>query len=1339
MPPDDPLDPLSPSYDPMRFGPRPQAATLGSQMMISRGIPDLTGKSPALDRYMSQAMASLGIKDAAPNPDLVRQLATPIAPNPQAYGFSQPGPQVSNPDELYRPPVPFNFIEALGHGLGESPIGALARFAQLKATTSWQDQPGYDPWADKQIADAGMDNQWALFHGSRSPEETKWIIGRAREKAFDAEQFERMTGPSGLVSFAGGLLGDPLTYLPGTLGVKGTTLAAKAASGTLSAAEKAVVLAKYPVYGTIADSLRMGALQGAMNVGERAIMHQMDPTDAIGEVANDFMVPAAIGASLGLLLSSSARYSARLNHLAEQAKWDGFLKGVRSAGVGLEPDAVTAAGRSFEERATAQGKAGLSPSDMPGNGPSNGGAFHEGALATNYGEIRQTEARADPTVSAFDGGGDVGAALSPESQIYRQQVLLDQGRMAPTGIGLENLPLDPVARAFKGGSVAMMQLVTSLVSTGGRLSMGNKAGLANLAPVETLFKVRWNHPMTETIRDMHDSWAAYRAGLGATGPDGLPAAATFAGRSDMQRLQAEMGAALKDRFTRGEKPLSFAEFRSRVGEALNNGDRDELTDGATPHVQAAAAKNRELYERVKKEAVEAGVFDEVHADAMFKAQGELKALEREADTIARKSKIERWEPERTRAAEEALIARTEDAQFRLRQTQKALDDMRDNGPQMNGTAPSFRPRLWLKDKLLSNEQDFINITVGWLQSKPVGIADTPEAVRIAKQIHEILSNSGPQYVRGDLADIFQSVAGPASAHARSFQIPDKLVRDFLDNDAERLMRSHINQMGMAIEMKKRFGSLDLADEIAEIQQEYKTQITAAEQAGNIERAEQLERMSAGAIKDAQALRDKLYGTYGSSPDPSRWQSRTIRMAKQFTNLTVMGMSGITALGDLVRPLMTEGFDAMYGVGFRSLASDARATILRLNRQELELAGDGAELMNNVRALSRADTGEVFGQGGRIEQGLNKANQLMFVANGLNFVNQIDKEWAHLIISGRVNKVLMDFLGDVDGLSATSGEDAKAILARMTRLDEGGRGLKQAAEAPLPGVISEEHDLAAGIRFSDRDRARFAAAGIDANDALRIALQLKIHGQQFKSIRLANTSAWTDEYARDLYRSAMNQMTNRTVPTPGIGDRANWMSTELGGLLSQYKSFGAGALVRTLQSGLQEGGSSFWYGAAGAIGFAAVLNEIRSRLFNDRSTFDRPIPGVIVDAIDRSSLLGWFTDVNRAVETLTGNRMGIKPALQATQPHPVSAIDVAGTFGGAATGQAFRAASVANDFLSGHPTAQTFNNWRKVTPGGNLPYLDPVFDRLMSDGNFHRDRGKALALDQQLAPKERAVP
>jgi hypothetical protein len=285
------------------------------------------------------------------------------------------------------------------------------------------------------------------------------------------------------------------------------------------------------------------------------------------------------------------------------------------------------------------------------------------------------------------------------------------------------------------------------------------------------------------------------------------------------------------------------------------------------------------------------------------------------------------------------------------------------------------------------------------------------------------------------------------------------------------------------------------------------------------------------------------------------------------------------------------------------------------------------------------------------------------------------------------------------------------------------------------VISEEHDFANGVRLSQRDIGRFAAAGIDLEMARRIAIQLKIHKIEFGSgehaMVMPNTKAWDDEVARTAYRSAMNQMVNRTVPTPGIGDRPNWISTEWGGLIGQYKSFAMGSLVRGAYSGLQEGGNQFWYGAAAAVGFALLLNEVRSRLFYDHSTFDRPATAVIADAVDRSSILGWFSDANRAIETLSGNRLGFKPLMGAAQPHPVDAPNAVGTVLGPAAGQATRAASVLNDFIQGHPTAKTYNNWRTVMPGNTLPYLDPAYDHTISDGNFRRSMDRSAEQKRRL--------
>ena len=369
-----------------------------------------------------------------------------------------------------------------------------------------------------------------------------------------------------------------------------------------------------------------------------------------------------------------------------------------------------------------------------------------------------------------------------------------------------------------------------------------------------------------------------------------------------------------------------------------------------------------------------------------------------------------------------------------------------------------------------------------------------------------------------------------------------------------------------------------------------------------EEAKRLTAMMKGSIADLQAVRDKLYGTYGAAADPSRWDLRLIRMAKQFSNVTLLGMSGVSSLGDMIRPLMTEGLDAMYGYGLRSLMADTRGTILRMAKTDLEDAGVAMDLMQGMSRMTAQETGEVFGYQGKFERGLSNLNNWMFVANGLSQITEWSKTWASVIIQGRMNSAILDF---------------------------GGAGYKFVDPAMLP---------------------RLAQLGIDEPMARRIYMQLQVYGKDFdngsKTITLANVGQWSDRLAAETYKSALNQSVNRTVVTPGLGDTPNWMSTELGGLLSQYKSFAVANITRSLYSGLQEGGNKFWYGAAGAVGFAILLNEIKSRLFYDRSTFDQPPTGVIVDGIDRSGLLGWFSDANRAVETLTGNRIGAKPLLGA---------------------------------------------------------------------------------------------
>jgi hypothetical protein len=277
----------------------------------------------------------------------------------------------------------------------------------------------------------------------------------------------------------------------------------------------------------------------------------------------------------------------------------------------------------------------------------------------------------------------------------------------------------------------------------------------------------------------------------------------------------------------------------------------------------------------------------------------------------------------------------------------------------------------------------------------------------------------------------------------------------------------------------------------------------------------------------------------------------------------------------------------------------------------------------------------------------------------------------------------------------------------------------------------------GPALDDEAMARLRSVSIDEAMARRIGYQLENKGAQFKSILLANSGEWDDEAAQRFYRGALLRLLHRTVITPGVADRPNWMSTELGSLVMQFRTFGASSAIRTTYAGLQEKGYKFWTGAAVLVGAAAVMNEIRKQVFYDKSSFDQPYMGVLVDAIDRSGVLGIFMDVNNATEILSGGDIGLRPQLVGRgRQQPLSR--VANSLGGPVAGQITAGVDVVGNIMQGDLTANTWRRMRGFVPGQNLFWADPVFDQLFPAANGKSGRLSEVHPGTVQQPKEKSV-
>lgn len=801
-----------------------------------------------------------------------------------------------------------------------------------------------------------------------------------------------------------------------------------------------------------------------------------------------------------------------------------------------------------------------------------------------------------------------GASADMSNPQVLRQTLENEG-LSETGIALEKLKWNPVTRLTASVNLTSRQLASKLVDMGGMIQKkvqgGKVTGEAMDQSVETSFRTTYLSSLLDGIRATDEAYLAFR---------GVVAKSGDIGRS-MQML-SQKG---KD-FIQRNQTLSEFGFRERVAKAMRNGDVDEITDSATPYVNQAAQGYRKHFDKMKANAEEVKLFEN---DLASKIKG-----------------LETAVAEGRATAEQLASARA-----RLKQ-------LKEQGVLLN-TAKGYVPRVPRIDKIEKNAEEFKNIVSNWAMGHFQ--YSRQQANEYADEIILNYTNSRPFYNIEEGTSQIDWITNASGAKARTFEIPDKLIEKFLENDIEVLARHHTKTMGMDIEITRKFGNVSMSKIIEQITEEYNALV---KQAPTIAEKQKLKKGLADDLRDIRGLRDRLRGTYGASKDPHNMTSRFVRQMKSFNVLVGMGGAAISSIPDIARPVMTEGFKNVYEHGLRHMFKNQRSLVKQMTKKEARQAGIAVDAALGLRANSFSDIGDLFGSRYAMERALNQSTGIFFLMNGLNYWNQAIKEFTSNIISLRMTS---------------------AIMKNYQTL-------------------------------SSADRRKLLANGIDGNDAFRMQQLIRTHGQKVDGEWLPNTSLWGDKAMVRKFRNALNQSVDRTIITPGAGDRALWTSTEMGSLITQFKGYGQGATVRLLTSGLQEKDSAFWQGALVLVGLASLVNEFKKKQYGiDR---EQSYSELLADAVDRSGVLGWFTDVNNSIEKLSDYRLGLRPMMGKSQGYLPFGAKVGAIFGPAAS-NITTASGVGADILSGEFDDNTLRSARFITPTGNLPYLDPIWDNIMA--------------------------
>ncbi|HIC2884931.1 TPA: hypothetical protein ACW0T4_001563 [Morganella morganii] len=776
--------------------------------------------------------------------------------------------------------------------------------------------------------------------------------------------------------------------------------------------------------------------------------------------------------------------------------------------------------------------------------------------------------------------------------------------------------------------------------------------------------------------------------------------------------------------TGGDTRMSHIEFSEAVGDAMRNGDQH-----AIPQVAEAARAIRPIVEQTKNHMVELGIlregvkvttaesyfpriykFDKILSDrsefkkviadwlgetnqiAVNKAQGSLDkavaGIERAENARPAADKLgaeireaESWSGKKTELLSEV------DKNIRLIGEKQAVTDelsaLRGSDKQ---TKKQAKRQAQLERKL--SAIDSAEQTLPKLQ-RHLEILDKPRQFRNEHARLSRYANSLTRFDRRRQAamrrmepmdregleaaadDIINKIIGaPAGivpgelipdgltkhagfTKARTLNIPDERIKDFLESDVNYVMENYIRQVAPEIELTKRFGRVDMDGQIKAITEDYNRLISEA--ATPKERAK-LEKRRDADLRDIRAMRDRLLGTYGAPKDPASFFVRAGRVARHVNFLRLLGGMTISSLPDMARPIMQHGLrSALKPLG--KMMTDISK--MRIAKADLREMGIGLEYALSSRSKVIADLNDPYSRRSFLERGLEWSSQKFGNFTLMNQYTDTMKMWSGLITQSK--------------------------------------------------VLNAANAVAGGKKLSKKEITKLAHIGIDESMLHRIADQYSRHGEDLDGLLTGHSHLWDDRVVREAFQSAILKDVRTTVITPGIGDTPLMMSSELGKIVMQFKTFFFATHNRALVSGIQSGDASFYYGALLQVGLGSLVYVLKSMMAGREINTDPA--NLVKEGLDWSGMMGWLGEPNNVLENLSGGTYGMSAMFGGPPASRYQSRNGIGALLGPTFDLGGDIKNITAGVLNGEFDDREVRSVRKLLPFQNLFYLAPLLNQV----------------------------
>lgn len=589
--------------------------------------------------------------------------------------------------------------------------------------------------------------------------------------------------------------------------------------------------------------------------------------------------------------------------------------------------------------------------------------------------------------------------------------------------------------------------------------------------------------------------------------------------------------------------LGRDEFREAVGKAMRRGDTDP-----DPVIARTAQRYRsEVFDPLKREAIDAGLLP---ADV---------SVDTAASYFTRM-----WNGRKISADEAGFKAMVEEhINAKMPEYLAAFD--RETAVQI-GKLKDDALREYQVARRIEREDRF----------------ETRDAARqIANEVFDTLTGRAGNGTRPDFITI--KARGPLKE--RTFDIPDlfqasngRRVEDYLEHDVEHVARRYTRVMGADVELARKFGSVDMADQLQRIRDEYRNLRDGVTDERQLKKLADREKAD---IRDLEAVRDMLRGTNPGAAVEANY-SRIVRAVNHFNYLRSMGEVAIASLTETVRPAMVHGLMPYMETLGQTLTN---LKGIRASVKEAQLAGAVTERVLGTRLATLSEIIDPYASRGPVEAFLENMTNIASKWNGIRLLTDMQKSIAAVMTQNRIL-----------------------------------RGSTQFAEV------------------AEKERVYLAYLGIDQSMAERIARQFAEHGETVDKVRVANVESWTDEVAARTYRAALSKDVDSIITTKGVADTPLFANTPTGRAMLQFKSFALASHQRVLLRGLQEGQARFVGGlvAMTTIGIMATWLKAVSGNRTEKLQDIGSNPGWWVgEGLDRAGIFAIPMEIANTMEKATG--------------------------------------------------------------------------------------------------------